>query len=248
VPVLRRVAVLCAVKQEIAPLARRLRPPRQALPAPTGFFSVAGRLHETELLLCAGGVGPNRAAEAAEALFQKEAPELLLVAGVAGALDPGLPVGAVVAASGVRAGAAWLQPGRVLSVPSGDRVREGALLCSETILVDGAAKRAARREAGEPLPLAVEMETAGAAAVAERCGAPWAALRAISDGAEEALPLDFNRLREPDGDLSTVRVALAALAQPNVIPGLVRLGRNTSLAAEALAKYLEFWFRTENQG
>jgi hypothetical protein len=85
------------------------------------------------------------------------------------------------------------------------------------------------------------METAAAARVCEARGIPWAAVRAISDTADEALPLDFNRLRDPDGGLATSRVALAALARPASIPGLLRLGRHTGLASQALAEYLAGW-------
>ena len=87
-------------------------------------------------------------------------------------------------------------------------------------------------------PVAVEMETAAAARIAAAAGIPWAAVRAISDSAGESLPLDFNTLRAPDGDLPVSRVALAALLRPSCVPGLLRLAKGTQVGAEALANCL----------
>ena len=92
------------------------------------------------------------------------------------------------------------------------------------------------------------METEAAARVAQAQGVPWAAIRSISDRAAESLPLDFNRLRGPDGDLSMIRVALAALARPTSIPGLLRLGQNTAVAAENLARFLRDWLVAMEEG
>ncbi len=237
-----RIAILTAVRQELAPLARRLRPCRTAPPRPRYFFSLSGAVAGVEVVLCAGGVGPTRAAEATVEILDVWTPDLLLVAGVAGALDPALRIADIVAADQLLGPAPAPPPGTV-PAPVGDlhSYHRGALLSLDRVLVSPDEKQAARASALPAVPLAVEMETAGAVRIAVERSIPWAAVRAVSDTSADTLPLDFNRLRDPDGDLPTTRVAMAALAQPTSIAGLLRLGRNTSLAAEALAEFLIGW-------
>lgn len=120
-------------------------------------------------------------------------------------------------------------------------VHSGPLLSLDRVLITAAEKRHASASAASGRPLAVEMETAGMLHAANLQKTPWAAVRAVSDTCEETLPLDFNRLRSPDGDLPTSRVALAAISRPAAIPGLIRLGKNTTLAAESVATFLAEW-------
>jgi adenosylhomocysteine nucleosidase len=223
---------------------------------------VFGQLRAAQALLVAGGVGAERAARAAESILQAWKPDLLTIAGVAGALSPSLKVGDVVIANAVYTAGDPLRPS-VIPAALHRPTQTGPLLCLDRVLVTAGEKHAAFAPPEHPTPntqhptlntqhptppLAVEMETAAAARVAEAHGVPWAAVRAISDTAGESLPLDFNRLRDADGDLRTSRVALAALARPGSIPGLLRLGRNTGIAAEALACFLDHWLATIGTG
>ena len=97
--------------------------------------------------------------------------------------------------------------------------------------------------------IAVDMETAGAVRVAQERGIPWLAVRAITDGVNDELPLDFNALANPDGSVNRGRVIRATLAQPHKIPALIRLGQRSSLAANNLAAFLVAFLQTlpENQ-
>lgn len=236
-----RIAIQFAVAQELAPAARLLLPSRSPRPSLPGLACRHGQLHGHELLLVAGGMGQKRAGSAAEAVLREWRPDLLVMAGVAGALAPDLSVADVITAEGIVAGDELLSPGLVPAV-STRPLRTGRLLSLDHVLVTAKDKcRALAALPHSPAPLAVEMETAAVARVAARHGLPWAAIRAVSDTAEESLPLDFNRLRTPDGDLPTSRVAFAALRSPAAIPGLMRLGQNTGRAAVALASFLEHW-------
>jgi adenosylhomocysteine nucleosidase len=248
--VLERVVVLFAVSQELGPFARRITPAltsRPSLPLPFRH----GRLGDREVLCLAGGMGPKRAAAAAEAVLRGWKPDLLVMAGVAGALSPELAVADLVIGDAVLSDGRLLLPPVVPALPDA-RYRTGPLLSLPHVLVTAEDKRAAAiatpvsPEHRTPntehrTPLVVEMETAAVARVAIAHGIPWSAVRAVSDTAAESLPLDFNRLRSADGDLPTSRVALAAMMNPGAIPGLIRLGRNTSLAAEAVAGFLADW-------
>jgi hypothetical protein len=65
------------------------------------------------------------------------------------------------------------------------------------------------------------------------------ALRAISDAADEDLPLDFDTVVNEDGDLSVARLAGQIIRRPSAIPGLVRLGKRSEEAAKRLADFLD---------
>lgn len=261
-----RIALLAAVWQELAPLARRLQRTHEPAPLLARCRAALGRIGSVEVLLIAGGMGARRAESAAEALLTTWPPDLLTVTGVAGALHPDLAVGDLIVVDSVLAEDEVLvtTPAHVATFAPGAPdvpLRQGSLLSLDRVLITAAEKHSAfhgehpfpntvptdarlgehRAANARKRPIAVEMETAAAARVAIRHGVPWTAVRAISDRADESLPLDFNRLRNADGDLPTARVARAALAHPAAIAGLIRLGRNTNAAAEALARFLFAW-------
>ncbi|RME93429.1 MAG: hypothetical protein D6766_08275, partial [Verrucomicrobia bacterium] len=82
---------------------------------------------------------------------------------------------------------------------------------------------------------AVDMETAAIRSVCESRGVPCLTVRVISDGADEDLPLDFNRLMSPDGRLRWGRLAWALAARPIRVLELLRFHRRVKEAAERLA-------------
>src|SRR5262249_53306645 len=150
----------------------------------------------------AGGMGARRAEAAARAMLDAWSPDLLVIAGVAGALSPTLRLADVLVASAVETESGLLEP-PVVPPTSGIAV-SGVLAPLDRVLVTAAEKKAAVHTHSPTPPrahTAVEMETGAAARVAVERGIPWAAVRAVSDTAEESLPLDFNRLRKADGNL-----------------------------------------------
>jgi adenosylhomocysteine nucleosidase len=231
-----RVLVLFAVEQELAPMRRR-----------------RNSLGDADLWLAATGMGARCAAATAAPMLDDPRPALVVIAGVAGALDPKLQVGDLVIADQVITETEVLTPSLIPSLshtPTPPHSHTGPIVSLDQVLITAEEKAAAfaGRLPHPPTPphphtppLAVEMETAAVARLAEARRIPWCAIRAVSDTAAESLPLDFNRLRDRSGDLPTSRVALAAITNPRAIPGLIRLGKNTSLAADRLAEALCAW-------
>jgi adenosylhomocysteine nucleosidase len=264
-----RILILFAVEQELRPMRRR-----------------RASLGDRDVWLAATGMGARNAAAAAAAMLDDDPrPDLVIIAGVAGALDPTLQVGDVVVADSLITDADLLIPPLVPAIRNPQSaIRNpytGPLLSLDRVLITPEEKAAAfnspppntqhptppemrgldsplppspasLRAAGEGGPgglgpLAVEMESAAVAREAARRSIPWSAVRAISDTAADSLPLDFNRLRDHTGGLPVSRVALAALTHPAAIPGLIRLGKNTTFAAERLAEYLCTWLTAQPQ-
>jgi adenosylhomocysteine nucleosidase len=115
----------------------------------------------------------------------------------------------------------------------GDIVRE--IHTIDRVAVTVAEKRELRERTGAA---AVDMESAALAGKAREWGVPFHVIRAVSDRAEEDMPLDFNLYRGPDGRFSRSRIALAALASPfSRVPALLRLDRNCRVAARSLGDY-----------
>jgi adenosylhomocysteine nucleosidase len=221
------VTLLFALTEEIAPTSRLIR---------------SGRADAHVAIVCSG-MGSERSAEAAEKIAQVAGPEdQLIICGFAGGIVEGASPGSI------------LVPGSVIDHETGDRhlpdremiaaasaasapgiePRTGDLVSVRRVVVTAGDKQSIAEESGAE---AVDMETAAAARVASRAGLPWMAVRAITDGIDHDLPLDFNKLSS-GGSVTAGRVAMAAMARPWAIPGLVRLGRNSRVASERLAEFL----------
>lgn len=228
----RRIAFLFAVADEVRPFASRLAARKSITLGDRR--GISGMLGSREVLLVAGGMGARCAESAAHALVSEWLPGALIIAGVAGALSSDLQRGDLLSATAVRTEDTVWKPS--VGVPG---VAEGDFLSIDRVLVTAAEKSAALNTLG-PMngSVAVEMETAAAARVAEHHRIPWGAIRAISDSARDELPLDFNLLRDKNGDLSVSTVAMVAMRRPAHIPGLLRLGSATNLAARALSDAL----------
>jgi adenosylhomocysteine nucleosidase len=85
---------------------------------------------------------------------------------------------------------------------------------------------------------AVEMEAAGVAAKARQLGLPFFCIKAVSDSFDEAMPLDMNRMRTPEGRFARGKIGNYAVTHPQILPGLLRLKRRADDAAAVLGGFL----------
>lgn len=187
------------------------------------------------------GAGSANAASCMRALLGSGPPypSAVIACGFAGGLKPEAAPGVAIVADSVcdSHGHSWTADAALASAVT--RAAESPLvtriLSSDTVLLTPAEKSAACATYGAG---AVDMETAAIAAAAGEHGVPWCALRCITDGVEDYMPLDFNRLSGPGGDILLPRIIGATLLRPWVIPGLIRLGARSSAAARRLAQSL----------
>lgn len=220
--------ILAATVPELRPVIRRFRL------GCTGGLEWSGRSNGHALLAAVTGIGPGCASAAADRLVTEYSPRRLLITGTAGATSPSLPAGHI------------LIPGVVIDDKTGRTFRPtmpvdsaGTLLSAGAIVTTPHEK--ARLYAAHGAD-AVDMETASVAAVCDRHGVPWAAVRAILDPADAALPADLTRLTRPDGRTNVPAAIAYILRHPGRLPLLVRLGRDTvrvmTTAAERIAALL----------
>ncbi|GJG95208.1 phosphorylase [Cupriavidus pauculus] len=156
--------------------------------------------------------------------------------GVAGGLDPTLPPGTVIVATAVRSGQTSYStsPYWTAALRRALPYAECGLLAGSDTPVLTVAEKAALHDAYGAF--AVDMESHIAARAAQAHGIPFAALRVVIDPADRAVPpLAFAGMAA-DGSTDVRAVILGLLKAPNQLGGLLRLGRDASIAKAALAE------------
>ncbi|HEV8337889.1 MAG TPA: hypothetical protein VGR67_15865 [Candidatus Polarisedimenticolia bacterium] len=233
-----KVAIVAALEREIRALRPALRAERRWKDG--SIQAEEGSLGGIPAVLASTGDGARRAESGARDVLDRFEAQCLVILGVAGGLSPHLEAGKIVAAREVIDETGGVPPPDPLHTRRLLR-RTGAtpaiFVCTRSILCAAREKS----EAYARLPwgteaAATDLETAAFARAAAERGLPYVALRAISDPAEESLPLDFNALRDSEGSVDGRRVALAALARPWLVPSLWHLRTRVALCSESLAR------------
>lgn len=245
----RLILIFHAFRRELAPFDARLVERRPLDIAGVRGFRARLRPGGAEIATVATGLGPIRALESAVRALDALVPvDLIVVAGVAGALSPGLKPGDLMLADRIietdpdtlaaartfaTAPAQLEAVGRSLADARID-FSSGALLTSHRILVTADQKRRANQQTGA---IAVDMETAAIAGEAAARGLTVVAIRAIIDGLGDELP--GAALADEHGEIHPFRIAGFLLRHPGGLLKLPRLARNMSRATRALAAALE---------
>ena len=152
-------------------------------------------------------------------------PGIILSCGIAGALAPSLRPGDVVIDGNV-----LLVERLGQALPHAHR---GGIVGSDAIAASAAEKRILHERTGA---IAVDMESHVAARVALRKGVPFAALRVISDCADDDLPPAALVGMRPDGGMALGAVLASLARNPRQLPALIRTGRQADQAFRSLAQ------------
>ena len=172
------------------------------------------------------GMGRDNSRRALLKQLKEFTPAFVMTCGFAGGLNPELSIGDVIFTTQDRE----LQA-RLLAV----KAKQARFHCATRIATTVAEKAQLRRDTGAD---AVEMESAAFDEVCREHGIRFAVVRGISDTAREDLPLDFNQLSRPDWSLDYGKLAWTVARSPWKIPALLRLQKNSRLAADRLAEVL----------
>jgi adenosylhomocysteine nucleosidase len=222
-----KVAIVAALEREVRPLIKQWRSvEREHDGRKYKFFE-----NERAVLVC-GGIGHEAARRATEAIINLYAPVLVQSAGFAGALDPTLKVGTV------------LTPICVIDAKDGSRIEAGVghwVLVS----VDQPASVKQKSKLAEAYwAHAVDMEAAAVARAAQAHDITFVGLKAISDEANFEMP-PVERFVANNGQFRTGAFAAYVAVRPWLWLRVVRLARNSNLAAAALCEWLEQYNQAE---
>ncbi|HEX7082115.1 MAG TPA: purine phosphorylase [Gammaproteobacteria bacterium] len=182
------------------------------------------------------GPGAARAAAAAARALERGAKGLVSW-GLAGGLDGDAAPGSIVLPDVVvtsrgeqfSADRPWSE--RIAAALDGRfRLIRGALLAADAVL---SAPEAKRRAARAHDAAAVDMESAAIAAAAVRARVPFVVVRAVADGAADALPPGIERWIDAHGNLR-LTPAVDAVLRPSCWPALWTLALRHRTARRAL--------------
>jgi adenosylhomocysteine nucleosidase len=225
----RKIAIIAALDRELYPLVRHW---------PTTELQHEGRdftFYESDFAVAVcGGIGFEAARRAAQAVIVSYHPELLISAGVAGALVPELGVGETIF------------PATVIDAGDGSRhdtairnARIGNSPLARTVLVSSAdiAGAPQKQKLGKAYGAhAIDMEAAAVARAAQVHGLPFLVVKSISDEVDFELPDVAPFIK--DGQLQTGRFAVHVAFRPWLWLRVLSLARNTRIASENLCAWL----------
>jgi adenosylhomocysteine nucleosidase len=221
-------AIITAVASEAKPIVAKLGLTRDGHTF-AGSPSWSGKVDHHSVILTTTGMGRQRAAEATESLLDRFTPNGVLIAGLAGALDPQLYVRDIVI------------PDTLIDTVTGNRYAHETggetkrLITVDRVIAAPAEKMRIHEEHDAAL---VDMESAVIAGLCESHGVPWLCIRAVLDVADETLPAWLGGCVGPYGKPRPVKTALQALLHPLDLATLTRTALHAPAAAQALADAL----------
>jgi len=201
-----------------------------------------------ELMIVEAGMGFTNATTAARQLASELQPDLMVSAGFCGGISEELRVGdavlatslAIVSENGLKEVLVTIPPVSrdfiSRQADEGRRVFAGLFACTTTIMQKGRLAALLPPDAQFPV---VEMESAAIALVAGENGIPFVGLRTVSDPFDEELDFSLDEFCDERMRIRIPKVLLTIARKPRIIPQLVRLARNSRVAAAALSQAVE---------
>ncbi|MGA9559233.1 MAG: hypothetical protein WBR11_20430 [Terriglobales bacterium] len=225
-----QIALVSAIREEIAPLVRGWKASKiwhdgRSYP----FFENGGGDAGRVVAVCSG-IGAEHGRRATEAVIQQARPAKMISVGFAGALDSSLKVADIV------------EPRVVVNSADGSRTDTGSGSGTVVSALSVAGPDQKRRLASSYGAIAVDMEGASVAMGAQAHGLEFAALKAISDEFDFAMP-PINEFVSVAGQFRHARFALHVAVRPWFWGSTIALARNSARAARALCGAIESYLK-----
>ena len=233
-----RILVTFAVEAEFAPW-RKLRDIQEVDIA--GVSAYRAQIGRASVDLVVTGMGVENAFRTAQAILA-EPYQFCVTAGFAGSLRENHSVGEVLVADGVRllGKTKTLECGRNLVFAAR---RDGAKQVNLFLSSDHVVRTTEEKQQLAPFADAVEMESFGILSAAAARKLPAVAVRVISDDVRNAMPAIVDTAVDEKGRVKIAGVVRHLARHPLQLPALIRLGRDSKTAAEALAHFLEAFIK-----
>ena len=187
------------------------------------------------------GMGMENARRLSEALLGLEY-QFCITSGFAGALGEKHSVGDVLVAEGVQelGKSKTLQCSRNLVYAARD---DGAKLVKLFLTTSQVVASAEEKKQLAPFADAVEMESFAVLSAAQLHKKAVVAIRVISDSIHHDVPAKVSTMVDEKGQVKIGGVVRYVARHPLQLPALIRLGRDSRTAAEALANFLEAFIK-----
>ena len=183
------------------------------------------------------GMGATNAARVADALISKKY-SFCIISGFAGALQPSVKLAAIVVPEKVQNHAS-----RQTEICNADLLvhasANGAMRIETLLTTDRVVNTATEKHRLSAFAAAVDMESFAILHAANKKSVPTAVVRVISDSFDRDMPAGLDTMVDPRGNVKIAGVLRYVTKHPLMVPALVRLGRDSKTAAEALAHFLE---------
>jgi adenosylhomocysteine nucleosidase len=233
-----RILLTFAVEAEFAPW-RRIRDLREVKIGEVPAYQAQIGRAQVDFVIT--GVGMENARRITEAILDQPY-QLCITAGFAGALSEKHSVGEILVAEAVQelGKTKTLQCSRNLAHAA--RV-DGATLVKMFLTSNQIASTPEEKKQLAPFADAVEMESFAIVSAAQRHKKAAVAIRVISDSALRDVPAGVSTMIDENGQVKIAGVVRYVARHPLQLPALIRLGRDSKTAAQALAHFLEAFIK-----
>ena len=233
-----RILVTFAVEAEFAPW-RKLRDLEQLTISEVAVFRA--RVGSAKVDFVVTGMGIDNAFRVTNTLLT-EPYQACITAGFAGALKESHLVGHILVADAVQ------RLGKPKTLMCGRNLVEavwgnGATRVKMFLTSDHVVRTVEEKKKLAPFADAVEMESFAVLSAAETRGCSAVAIRVISDDVRNDMPAIVDTAVDAAGQVKIGGVMRYVARHPLQLPALIRLGRNSKTAAEALAHFLEAFIK-----
>lgn len=195
------------------------------------------------VFLYCSGLGPENATQAARLLLERDV-DALVSWGLAGALDPDLAAGSIVLPTHIvdhednrrcyPVDRRWYAALR--DALRGEDIHSGGRIVSTRTVQADPRKKTALRQATQAV--AVDMESAAIARMADEAGKPFAVIRTIFDAVTTHLPASALNATDAYGKVSIPKLCAGLLKRPTEIARYPALIRSWAKAEKGLRKVL----------
>jgi adenosylhomocysteine nucleosidase len=233
-----KILVTFAVEAEFAPW-RRLRELREIKVGGVSVYQA--QIGRAQVDLAVTGMGAENASRVAAAIMERPY-AFCIASGFAGALRPEHAIGSILVAEAVqRIGTAkTIRSSRNLVLAA---QRDGAFRAKVFLTSDSVVRAAEEKAKLAPFGDAVDMESFAILCCAQGRSVAAVAIRVISDTTHRDMPIFLDALVDEMGRVKIGGLVRKVVSHPIQVPALIRLGRDSRTAAQALAHFLEAYIK-----